>query len=353
MLLVPIESLGELVEDVVVLRQQLARNIEADGIRAVLADDAGEVLGGEVHRVVPGHAFGLGAARRAPHRMQQPGLARHRRRSRQVQGRALGAEPAEVGRMVGVTAHADDLPALAADDDAAADAAVGAGGAGLFHEAVGRCGCVAQTSAGMTRPVSWPLVASLCRGRRRADAWPESRRHGRHRSRRATCPAAPRSDAAGRARAWPARARRDARCRRSTRTAKRGVQPLSGARALPSSRPMLQLCSGQATLVPNTMPCDSGPARWGQRSSSANTWSCSVRNRATSMPRARLTRREPSTGNVLDAADGFPVAHLAPSVMVISVSSLSSTISPDRRELPRVDARPCRTRTRGRARRRG
>src|SRR5688500_527749 len=60
--------------------------------------------------------------------------------------------------------------------------------------------------------------------------------------------------------------------------------------------PMVQLCSGQATLVPNTMPCDSGPPLCGQRSSRANTWSWSLRNTATSTPWGRFTLREPSTG---------------------------------------------------------
>ena len=40
MLLVPISALGELVEDVVVLGQQLARDVEADRVGAVLAYDA-------------------------------------------------------------------------------------------------------------------------------------------------------------------------------------------------------------------------------------------------------------------------------------------------------------------------
>src|SRR5213075_3172040 len=40
----------------------------------------------------------------------------------------------------------------------------------------------------------------------------------------------------------------------STLTLKRCVQPASGALAQPSARPIVQLCSGQATLSPNTMP---------------------------------------------------------------------------------------------------
>ncbi len=82
----------------------------------------------------------------------------------------------------------------------------------------------------------------------------------------------------------------------STFTANRGVQPSSGAAACPSHRPMLQLCSGQATLRPKTMPCESGPPLCGQRSRRAKISPASLRNTATSSPRGRATRRAPSTG---------------------------------------------------------
>src|SRR5690606_21883758 len=47
------------------------------------------------------------------------------------QGGALGAQAAEVGRMLGVAAHAGDDAARVLDDDAAAGAAIAAGRAGL------------------------------------------------------------------------------------------------------------------------------------------------------------------------------------------------------------------------------
>src|SRR5438552_4916935 len=74
------------------------------------------------------------------------------------------------------------------------------------------------------------------------------------------------------------------------------VQPSSGVRAQPSPRPMVQLCSGQATLSPNTMPWLSGPPLCGQRSSRAKTLSSALRKIATSVPWLRETRRAPSTG---------------------------------------------------------
>src|SRR6218665_1638506 len=59
---------------------------------------------------------------------------------------------------------------------------------------------------------------------------------------------------------------------------------------------MVQLCRGQATRVPNTMPWLRGPPRWGQRSSSAKMPPSALRNSATSSPRGRATRRAPNTG---------------------------------------------------------
>src|SRR6218665_2890448 len=59
---------------------------------------------------------------------------------------------------------------------------------------------------------------------------------------------------------------------------------------------MVQLCRGQATRVPNTMPWLRGPPRWGQRSSSAKMPPSALRNSATSSPRGRATRRAPSSG---------------------------------------------------------
>ena len=89
----------------------------------------------------------------------------------------------------------------------------------------------------------------------------------------------------------------------STRTAKRVAQPTSGARASPSTSEIAQLCSGQATCSPNTMPWLSGPPLCGQRSSSANTRSSAVRNTATSAPAGAPHAARAQHGDVVDAAD--------------------------------------------------
>ncbi len=102
------QPLDELVVDVVVLGQPLARAVEADGVGAVRRDDRGEAVGGLVERLVPADARERAAARRAALRMQQPRLRDHLARGRQVQRAALGAQAPEVGRMVGVAAHAGD-----------------------------------------------------------------------------------------------------------------------------------------------------------------------------------------------------------------------------------------------------
>ena len=70
---------------------------------------------------------------RAVQGLQQTSLQRDGAAGGEVQGGALGAQAAEVGRMGGIAAHAGDLGAVAFDDHAAANAAVGAGGFGFLH----------------------------------------------------------------------------------------------------------------------------------------------------------------------------------------------------------------------------
>ena len=109
------QALGELVEDVIVLGQQLAGDVEADAVRAVLADRVGEFARDEIERRVPRRAFARRTTRDAQFRMQRAHLLLHGGPGGQVQRAALGAQAAEVGRMVGVAAHAGDPPALAID----------------------------------------------------------------------------------------------------------------------------------------------------------------------------------------------------------------------------------------------
>jgi hypothetical protein len=62
------QALGQLVEDVIVLGQQLAADIETHGVGAVLVDGRCEAPAGQVQRCVPGQGFGRGAALQPLHR---------------------------------------------------------------------------------------------------------------------------------------------------------------------------------------------------------------------------------------------------------------------------------------------
>ena len=117
------QSLGELVEDVIVLGQQLARDVEGHRIRAVLANDPREFRCGVVERQVPRDVLARLLAGGAQLGMQGAGFAYRG----QMERRTLGAQPAEVGGVLGVAAHAGDAFVVMLDDDAAADAAVAAG----------------------------------------------------------------------------------------------------------------------------------------------------------------------------------------------------------------------------------
>jgi len=172
------QALGKLVEDVVVLGQELARDVESDRVGAVRGDRRGEAFGGEVKRRVPADRLRRRAARGTQLRLQQPGLHRHRVRRRQVQRAALAAQAPEVGRVIGVAANAGDRPGGGLDDHAAADAAIRAGGPRVGH--------VRPRLSLARRPTRRQRrcrrCVSRCRGRRRStDA---SAPRGRERPRR-------------------------------------------------------------------------------------------------------------------------------------------------------------------------
>jgi hypothetical protein len=118
------QSLGELVEDVVVLGQQLAGDVQADRVGTVSVHRIYDPVRQQACRIVPRDRLGRRTTPRAPHRAHQTRLRGDVRRRRQVQRAALGAQPAEVGRVIGVAAHVDDRRALGADQHAAADAAI-------------------------------------------------------------------------------------------------------------------------------------------------------------------------------------------------------------------------------------
>ncbi len=132
------KTLHQLVGDVIILGQQLAGDIEGDRIRAVLGDGLREGRGDEVERLVPAGAAAVDLG------MEQPAV--------EVDGlgqcRALGAEPAEIGRMVGVAADGH-LPVRGdLRQHAAAHPAIGAGGPHLAR-------CVDLHGV---RPRGWPAL---------------------------------------------------------------------------------------------------------------------------------------------------------------------------------------------------
>ena len=123
------QALGQLVEDVVILRQQLAGDIEGDRIRAVFADDLGKAVGDIIQRFIPADCLPGQIAVTAQFRLQGATF----RLGAQVQGRPLGAQPPEIRRMLRVAAHTGDTAAFALDDDATADAAIATCGSGFLH----------------------------------------------------------------------------------------------------------------------------------------------------------------------------------------------------------------------------
>src|SRR5438552_2171093 len=75
------------------------------------------------------------------------------------------------------------------------------------------------------------------------------------------------------------------------------VLPTSGSWARPVSRPITQLCSGQVTPLPETMPSDKGPFLCGHSSTRAKNLSSPVRNTAMGLPpMPKHNRRAPRTG---------------------------------------------------------
>src|SRR2546426_180015 len=114
------EALGELVEDIVVLGQELAGDVEGDAVRAVRADGRGEARGGVVERLVPRHAPARLATIATQLGMQRAQIGP----GGKMQRRPFGAQAPEIGRMIGVAAHPDDAFPLACDHHAAAHAAI-------------------------------------------------------------------------------------------------------------------------------------------------------------------------------------------------------------------------------------
>ena len=99
---------------------------------------------------------------------------------------------------------------------------------------------------------------------------------------------------------------------RRTSTANVSAHPSSGATAWPQPSSTVHPCSGHTTRSPVTRPCDSGPPRCGQRSSSANTSSLAVRNTAIGVAPSRCDdTRAAATGYRPDRQSVHPALHHA------------------------------------------
>ena len=119
------EALHQLVGDVVVLGEQLAREIERDGIGTVALDDPLEAIRNAIERRVPIDARER-AVRLPQHGMQQASAQAERLTER----RALRAQPAEIRRMLGIAGDVGAATSVRLGQDSAADAAIGAGACG-------------------------------------------------------------------------------------------------------------------------------------------------------------------------------------------------------------------------------
>ena len=154
------KALGELVDRVVVLGQQLAGDVERDGVGAVLVDDRAQPAGERAEHVLPGARL---EARVAVVAVQRHGRAVGRRDGER-QAERLAARAPAVGGMRGVAADGGQAAVVIdVGQQAAADATVGALGRGGLH-------CDVCSVAADRAPVSRGRVAvstrTLCEPRR-------------------------------------------------------------------------------------------------------------------------------------------------------------------------------------------
>ncbi len=111
------KALHQLVGDVIILGQHLARSVEGDAVGAIFGDRRGEALRDMVERVVPAGLAG------ADHRVKQAAFEA----DRLAEMGALGAELTEVGGVIGIAGDRRGSVAGPRCEHAAADAAIGAG----------------------------------------------------------------------------------------------------------------------------------------------------------------------------------------------------------------------------------
>ena len=111
------EALGELVDDVIVLGQNLAGDVEGDRIRPMLADYPAKTFRDMIERRIPARFLPV------DHGCEQPALEADGLGER----RAFGAQPPEIGRMQRIAADGHRARGIPVSDDAAADAAIRTG----------------------------------------------------------------------------------------------------------------------------------------------------------------------------------------------------------------------------------
>jgi len=111
----------------------LARDIEGDRIGSVHPDDVGKAIGCMIKRLIPARSDSRLVAMvvtrvsiRSDLWMERPKRLKFVTGS-QMEDRAFGAQFAQIGRMVGISAHADNPGPIGLDQNATADAAVTAG----------------------------------------------------------------------------------------------------------------------------------------------------------------------------------------------------------------------------------
>jgi hypothetical protein len=105
------QTLGQLVEHIVVFGQQLPGNVEGNAVRPMRGDDFGKAVGGMIEGRIPADALSRLSALPTQFGMQQAVI----RTRRQMQSGALGAQTTEVGRMLGIATHTDDPVAFTFD----------------------------------------------------------------------------------------------------------------------------------------------------------------------------------------------------------------------------------------------
>src|ERR1700730_15706790 len=90
------QALGQLVEYVVILGQKLTGDIESGAVGAVRAHGVRETIGKMIERFVPAMPRARGCAAGTKLGIQRAAMSLRS----EMQCRALGAQPAEVGRML-------------------------------------------------------------------------------------------------------------------------------------------------------------------------------------------------------------------------------------------------------------